>query len=160
MYKHQTNSLSQTFSDYFIKHSQIHNYPTGNAQDYGIYKAKKVFADQAIQITWPTLWNSLDSKLKHCKLLSTLETNLNQILLIIMISLILVVFGMTLFCACWFCFCIHGLFLCSLGSQGMAHSDHFWPFVISSIPFCLFFAVNIVCNDILCNDIEINSLNP
>ena len=67
MYKHQTNSLPQTFSDYFIKHSQVHNYPTRNAQDYGIYKAKKVFADWAIWTTGPTLWNSLDSKLKYCK---------------------------------------------------------------------------------------------
>ena len=48
MYNHQTNSLLQTFSDYFIKHSQVHNYPTRNAQDYRIYKAKKVFADRAI----------------------------------------------------------------------------------------------------------------
>ena len=61
------NSLPQMFSDYFIKHSQVHNYPTRNAQDYSIYKAKKVFADRAIQITGPTLWNSLDSKLKYCK---------------------------------------------------------------------------------------------
>ena len=80
MYKHQTNSLPQTFSDYFIKHSQVHNYPTRNAQDYSIYKGKKVFADRAIRITGPTLWNSL-------------ETNLNQVLLIIMINLL--VFGMT-----------------------------------------------------------------
>ena len=43
------------------------NYPTRNAQDYSIYKAKKVFADRAIRTTGPTLWNSLDSKLKYCK---------------------------------------------------------------------------------------------
>ena len=48
MYKHQTNSLPQTFSDYFIKHSQVHNYPTRNAQNYNIHKAKKAFAGQAI----------------------------------------------------------------------------------------------------------------
>ena len=66
----QTNSLPQTFSDYFIKHSQVHNYPTRNSQDYSIYKAnkaQKVFADRAIRTTGPTLWNSLDSKLKYCK---------------------------------------------------------------------------------------------
>ena len=67
MYKHKTNSLPQTFSDYFIKHSQVHNYPTRNAQDYSIYKAKKTFADRSIRITGPTLWNSLDTKLKYCK---------------------------------------------------------------------------------------------
>ena len=67
MYKHQTNSLPQIFSDYFIKHSQVHNYPTRNAQDYSIDKAKKVFSNRAIRITGPTLWNSLDTKLKCCK---------------------------------------------------------------------------------------------
>ena len=67
MYKHQTKSLPQTFSDYFIKHSQVHNYPTRNAQDYSIYKAKQLFSDRAIRVTRPTLWNSLDSELKYCK---------------------------------------------------------------------------------------------
>ena len=67
MYKHQKISLPQTFSDYFIKHSQVHNYPIRNAQDYSIYKATKVFDDRAIRITEPTVWNSLDSKLKYCK---------------------------------------------------------------------------------------------
>ena len=28
MYKHQTNLLPQTFSNYFMKHNQIHKYPT------------------------------------------------------------------------------------------------------------------------------------
>ena len=30
-------------------------------------KPKKVFTDRAIPVTGPTLWNSLDSKLKYCK---------------------------------------------------------------------------------------------
>ena len=64
MYKHQTNSLPHLFSDYFVKHSQVHNYSTRNAQDYSIYKVKKTFSDRAIRITSPTLWNFLDPKLK------------------------------------------------------------------------------------------------
>ena len=60
-------ALDYDFSDYFIKHSQVRNYPTRNAQDYSIYKAKKTFADRSIRITGPTLWNSLDTKLKYCK---------------------------------------------------------------------------------------------
>ena len=67
MYKHQTNSLPQTFSNYFIKHNQIHKYPTRNAKDYSIHKAKKMFSDRSIRITGPTLWNSLDTNIKHCK---------------------------------------------------------------------------------------------
>ena len=41
MYKHQKNLLPQNFSNYFIKHNQIHKYPTRNAEDYSINKAKK-----------------------------------------------------------------------------------------------------------------------
>ena len=69
IYKHvqAPTKLPQTILDYFIKHSQVHNYPTRNAQDYSINKAKKVFPDQATRTTGPTLWNSLDSKLKYCK---------------------------------------------------------------------------------------------
>ena len=65
MYKLQTNPLPQTISDYLIKHSQVHNYPTRNAQDYSIFKAKTFSLIQ--QLTGPKLWNSLDTKLKNCK---------------------------------------------------------------------------------------------
>ena len=65
IYKHQTNSLPQTFSDYFIKHSQVHNYPKRNAQDTVFIKPKKF--SLIWQYEQPTLWNSLDSKLKYCK---------------------------------------------------------------------------------------------
>ena len=46
MYKHQTKLLPQTFSNYFIKHNQIHKYSTRNAKDYSIHKAKKMFSDR------------------------------------------------------------------------------------------------------------------
>ena len=57
-HKHQTNSLPRTFSGYFIKHSQVHNYPTRNAQDNSIHKAKKVFSGRAIRKTGSALWNT------------------------------------------------------------------------------------------------------
>ena len=79
MYKHQTNLLPQTFSNYFITHNQIHKYPTKNAEDNSINKSKKMFSDRSIQITGPTLWNSLDTKMKHCKLLNTSEMSSNQV---------------------------------------------------------------------------------
>ena len=58
MYKHQTNLLPQAFSNYFIKHNQIHKYPTRNAKDCSIHKAKKkkkMFSDRSIRISGPTL---------------------------------------------------------------------------------------------------------
>ena len=38
MYKHHSNQLPPIFSTYFTKHVQTHNYPTRNAQNYGINK--------------------------------------------------------------------------------------------------------------------------
>ena len=64
----QTNLLPQTFSNYFIKHNQIHKFPTRNAEGYNIHKAKKFFSDLSTRITEPTLWNSLYTKMKHCKI--------------------------------------------------------------------------------------------
>ena len=65
LYKHQTNLLSQTFSNYFIKHNQIPKYPTINAEDNSIHIAKKLFSDRSIRITIPTLGHSLDTNFKH-----------------------------------------------------------------------------------------------
>ena len=59
MYKHQTNLLAQTFSNYFVKYNQTHKYLTRNTEDYSIHRAKKMFSDRSIRITGPILWNSL-----------------------------------------------------------------------------------------------------
>ena len=131
---------------------QVHDYPTRNAQDFSIYKAKTVFADRAIiLITRPTSWNSLDTKLKYAKWLSTLETNLNQLLLLIMINFagfwrvfvlcfssssplfFIIYLFIYLFIYSW-----HTFFECNLVSQWMVFSGLFWPFAISSISFCLY----------------------
>ena len=82
MYKHQTNMLPQTCSNYLIKHNEIHKYPTRNAENYAIHRAKKKkkFPDRFIRLTGPILWNSLDSKIKRCKPSNTLEMSLNQVL--------------------------------------------------------------------------------
>ena len=37
MYKHRTNLLPQTFLNNFMKHNQIHKYPTRNAKDYIVF---------------------------------------------------------------------------------------------------------------------------
>ena len=66
MYKHHTNQLPNIFSQYFVKHSQNHNYPTRNAQDYSINNNSKIFTDRATRNCGPAFWNSLDSKLKQC----------------------------------------------------------------------------------------------
>ena len=60
MYKHQTNSLPQTFSESITILQEMPKITV-------FIKPKKVFANRAIRTTGPTLWNYFDSKLKYCK---------------------------------------------------------------------------------------------
>ena len=52
---------------------------TRNAEDYSIHNAKKMFSDRSIRVTEPTLCNSADTKIKHCKPLNTLGMSSNQV---------------------------------------------------------------------------------
>ena len=111
MYKHQTNLLPQTFSNYFIKHNQIHKYPTRNTEDHIIHNAKnKMFSDRSIQMTGPTLWNSLDSKMKHCKTIKHFRNELKSSLIANMIEKF-VIFGACLLCRPLICFVLVGFVL-------------------------------------------------
>ena len=141
MYKHQTNSLPRTFSDYFIKHSHVHSFPQEMLKVMVFIKQKKKNSDQAIRNTGPVLRNTLDAEVKCCKLLSILEMYLNQVLLWTMINfdgfwhmfvLWLLVFFYVYFV--WFF-----LSACNLSSRGMALSGLFLPFAISSI------SLSVVC---------------
>ena len=58
-YMHHSKLLPQTFSDYFLKHNQVHNYPARNSQGYRIYKSKKIVSNRAIRMVGPGIWNSL-----------------------------------------------------------------------------------------------------
>ena len=66
MYKHHTNQLPKTFSEYFTTHAEIHNHDTRYAHDYSINISKKMFSDRAIRNCGPTFWNSLDKNIKRC----------------------------------------------------------------------------------------------
>ena len=113
MYKHKTKLLPQTFSNYFIKHNQIHRYSTRNSEDYSIHKATKMFSDRSIRVTGPSLWNSLDIKFKHCKTTkhfrnefkSSLITTYNTWFTLVILGHVSVLFLLcflvsNLFCAC------------------------------------------------------------
>ena len=70
-YKHQTNLLPQTFFQIIL--SQISK-PVSILQEMPkvtvfikVPPQKKMFSDWSIWITGPTSWNSLDTKIKHCK---------------------------------------------------------------------------------------------
>ena len=73
--------LPPSFSTYFTKHVQTHNYPTRNAQDYSINMKKKMFSDRAIRNCGPSFWNYLDKTLKHCKTTKHFRNELKSVLL-------------------------------------------------------------------------------
>ncbi len=82
MYKHQINQLPKTFSSYFTKHVQTHNYTTRNAHDYSINKTKKSFSDRAVRNCGPTVWNSFDNVIKRCNNAKQSRNQLKSIFLL------------------------------------------------------------------------------
>ena len=66
-YKHRTNKLPNTFDNYFVKHVDVHNYHTRNANNYSLSKNKKAFSDRTIRSSGPILWNSLNENIKQSK---------------------------------------------------------------------------------------------
>ncbi len=64
MYKHSTNGLPNVFNDYFVKHSDIHSYPTRRVNDLNLTKNKKSFSDNAVRTTGPILLKSINKTLK------------------------------------------------------------------------------------------------
>ena len=62
MHKHSTNGLPNVFNNYFVQHSDMHNYPTRRANDMNITKNKiKSFSDNAVQTSRPIPSNSCKS---------------------------------------------------------------------------------------------------
>ena len=78
MYKHYSSRLPCVFNNYFIKHTEIHNYHTRNAQDYSMPKTKKAFSQRSIRNTGPRQWNSLDQHLKLSKSVNHLRNQLKS----------------------------------------------------------------------------------
>ncbi len=64
MFKYSTNGLPNVFNNYFVKRSDIHNYPTRRANDLNLTKNKKCFSDNAVRTSGPILWNSINKSLK------------------------------------------------------------------------------------------------
>jgi hypothetical protein len=64
MYKYVANELPDSFDNYFVKRSEIHNYHTRNSSKYNQTRNKKVFTDKSIRTTGPLSWNSLDDNMK------------------------------------------------------------------------------------------------
>jgi hypothetical protein len=64
MFKYNSNNLPGAFNNFFIKRSEIHNYPTRHANDFNLTNNKKCFSDHGIRTAGPIFWNSLNKSLK------------------------------------------------------------------------------------------------
>ena len=64
MFKYSSNELPNVFNAFFMKRSDIHNYPTRHANDLNLTNNKKHFSDKAVRSSGPVLWNSLCTSLK------------------------------------------------------------------------------------------------
>ena len=60
MFKHTSNELPNVFNDFFKKRSDIHSYPTRQANDLNTTNNKKRFPDRAVRSAGPVLWNSIE----------------------------------------------------------------------------------------------------
>ena len=66
MYKYSTNDLPVAFKEYFMKRSDIHDYPTRHVNNLNLTNNRKSFSDHAIR-NGPILWNSLSKTIRESK---------------------------------------------------------------------------------------------
>ena len=67
MYKYSINDLSVAFKEYFMKRSDIHDYPTRHVNNLNLTNNRKSFSDHAIRTNGPILWNSLSKTIRESK---------------------------------------------------------------------------------------------
>ena len=67
MYKYSINDLPVAFKEYFMKRSDIHDYPTRHVNNLNLTNNRKSFSDHAIRTNGPILWNSLSKTIRESK---------------------------------------------------------------------------------------------
>ena len=67
MYKYSINDLPVAFKEYFMKRSDIHDYPTRYVNNLNLTNNRKSFSDHAIRTNGPILWNSLSKTIRESK---------------------------------------------------------------------------------------------
>ena len=67
MYKYSINDLPVAFKEYFIKRSDIHDYPTRHVKYLNLTNNRKSFSDHAIRTNGPILWNLLSKTIRESK---------------------------------------------------------------------------------------------
>ena len=66
MYKYSIIDLPVAFKEYFMKRSDIHDYPTRHVNNLNLTNNRKSFSDHAIRTNGPILWNSLSKTIRVC----------------------------------------------------------------------------------------------
>ena len=79
MYKYSINDLPVAFKEYFMKRSDIHDYPTRHINNLNLTYNRKSFSDHAIRTNGPILWNSLSNTIRESKSVKHSVNNLNKI---------------------------------------------------------------------------------
>ena len=67
MYRYSINVLPSSFTNYFTKRSDIHNYLTRHGNNLNLTKNKKTFPDHSVRTSGPRLWNASENSLKTLK---------------------------------------------------------------------------------------------
>ena len=67
MYKYSINDLPVAFKEYFMKRSDIHDYPTRHVNNLNLTNNRTSFSDHAIRTNGPILWNSLSKTIRESK---------------------------------------------------------------------------------------------
>jgi hypothetical protein len=78
MFRFKEHSLPNPFSNYFSKHSDIHNYNTRNAKKYITIKPITNLAKYSIKYSGPKIWNSLNTNLTESKSIYSFKSSLKQ----------------------------------------------------------------------------------
>ena len=78
MYRFDNNTLPRSFSNYFSKHSDVHNYNTRNAHKYITSKPTTNLIKYSIKYTGPKYWNLLNVKLTQCKSIKSFKSAMKE----------------------------------------------------------------------------------
>ena len=78
MYKYSINDLPVAFKEYFMKRSDIHDYPTRHVNNLNLTNNKKSFSDHAFRTNGPILRISLSTCSKAIRKSKSVKHYRNQ----------------------------------------------------------------------------------
>ena len=79
MYKINENNVPASVKPMFQKNNNVHNYPTRQANDFHIPKARTNFVKRNFLFTGPKFWNSLDQSMKETRTLNKFKYRLKML---------------------------------------------------------------------------------